>query len=125
MEFKFDEFAVETKFRDRLDEYMLGARTVRPNSVGPELGSKIIMLDKLVKQDNEAVLNIIIRQITDAMAIKLAVLQATTSRVLLVDPLEFKYVRGRFDGNGKKILEGSGWKNGTEVLVTVKIKELE
>ncbi|KKN00885.1 hypothetical protein LCGC14_1133360 [marine sediment metagenome] len=124
MEFKFDEFAVETKFRDRLDEYMLGARTVRPNSVGPELGSKIIMLDKLVKQDNPDVIKIIIRQLVEALSIKLAMLQATTSRVLLVDPLQFEYVRGRFDSNGKR-LEGPGKKNATEVFVTTKIEELE
>ena len=123
MKFRFDEAEVNERFISRLDEYMLGARTVRPDSVGPELGLNVIVLDKMVEQDNEAVINIVIRQITEALAIKLAVLQATTSRVLFVEPLQFKYVRGRFDGNGKR-LEGPGKKNATEVFVTVKIKEL-
>ena len=123
MKFKFDESEVNKRFGARLDEYMLGALTVRPASVGPDLGMKIIVLDKLVAQNNEDVLNIIIRQMTEAMSIKLAAVQATTSRVLFVEPLQFKYVRGRFDGNGKR-LKGSGKKNATEVIVTVKIKEL-
>ena len=124
MRFRFDESEVNERFISRLDEYMLGALTVRPDSVGPELGTKVIMLDKLVKQDNEAVLSIVIRQITDAMAIKLAILQASTSHVLFVNPLQFDYVRGRYDSNGKK-LDGPGKDNATVVLVTVKIEELE
>ena len=124
MSFTFDEVAVNKKFMNRLDEYMLGALTVRPESVDSELGLSVIVLDKLVEQDNPDIITIIVRQITEAMSLKIAKLQATSSRVLFVDPLQFKYVRGRFDGNGKR-LEGSGEYNTTEVFVTAKIKEME
>ncbi len=124
MNFRFDELAIEGKFRDRLDEYMLGALTVRPKSVDSELGLSVIILDKLVEQDNPDIITIIVRQITEAMSLTSAKVQATSSRVLFVDPLQFKYGRGRFDGNGKR-LEGPGEYNTTEVFVTAKIKEMK
>ena len=124
MNFRFDELAIEGKFRDRLDEYMLGALTVRPKSVDSELGLSVIILDKLVEQDNPDIITIIVRQITEAMSLKIAKLQATSSRVLFVDPLQFNYVRSRFDANGNR-LEGGGKTNATEVFVTAKIKEVE
>ncbi|KKK67961.1 hypothetical protein LCGC14_2948810, partial [marine sediment metagenome] len=88
------------------------------------LGLSVIVLDKLVAQDNPDIITIIVRQITEAMSLKIAKLQATSSRVLFVDPLQFKYVRGRFDSNGKR-LEDPGEYNTTEVFVTAKIKEME
>ncbi|KKL97931.1 hypothetical protein LCGC14_1829460 [marine sediment metagenome] len=125
MEFKFDEFAVETKFRDRLDEYMPGVLLVRPARVDSELGIQVIMLDKLVEQNNPDAIAIVVRQATEVMSRKVAELQATTSRVLLVEPLQFKYVRGEYTSGGEKIVDGTGKKNGTEVFITTKIEELE
>ena len=122
MEFRFDEVSVNKKFMIRLDEYMLGALTVRPESVDSELGLSVIVLDKLAEQDNPDVITIIVRQIIEAMSLKIAKLQATSSRALLVNPLQFTYTRGNFDSNGKR-LEGSGKYNATEVFVTVKIEE--
>ena len=127
MEFRFDELAIEGKFRDRLDGYMLGALAVRPKPVSSELGTRIIVLDKLAKQNNPDVIAMIVRQLTEALSLKIVELQATTSRALLVYPLQFNYVRGRFNGNGEKLLEGGSRfrTNGTEVFVTAKIEEIE
>ncbi|KKL04217.1 hypothetical protein LCGC14_2618300 [marine sediment metagenome] len=127
MKFRFDEVAIEGKFRDRLDEYMLGALTVRPKPVDSELGTRIIVLDKLAKQNNPDVIAMIVRQLTEALSLKIVELQATTSRVLLVYPLQFNYIRGRFNDNGEKLLEGGFhfYTNGTEILVTAKIREVE
>ncbi len=121
--FKFDELAVEKKFRNRLDEYTLGVITVRPEGAASEYGTRVLLLDKLVAQDNPDAINIIVRQLTESLSRKIAVVQATTSRVLMIGPMQFEYGRGRFDNNGNRLDDG-GEDNATEVLITVQIEEL-
>ena len=119
MEFRFDELTVNKKFFDRLEEYMLGARLVRPAMLGNKFGMTVIVLDKLVGQKNGDVINILVRQMTEAMAMGIAKLQAANSRALFVHPMEFEYTRGEFDdGNG-------GLAPGTEVKIMTKVEEVE
>ena len=130
MDFRFEnlEITLEKKFRNLLDEYMLGALIVRPAGVDSKYGLQIIMLDKLIDQNNPDTINIIVRQAADALSRKIAVLQAATSRILIVGPLQFSYVRGAYDANGVKLVEVVGEcgseNNGTSVNITAKIKEL-
>ena len=117
--FRFDENAVEKKFRDRLDEYMLGALLVRPKrskkTVDP-MGMKVIVLDEFVAQNNEDCINIIIQQMVEVMAVGVAKLYGSTSCVFIPSPLEFTYVEGEFE-----IAEGV-MAPGTEVTVITNIE---
>ncbi|KKM60084.1 hypothetical protein LCGC14_1545390 [marine sediment metagenome] len=118
--FRFDENAVEKKFRDRLDEYMLGVMLMRPKyskkTVGPQMGMKVIMLDKLVAQKNKEVIDIVVRQVTEAMAQGIAKLYGSTSCVFVPSPLEFAYERVMFE-----IIEGEEKVPGTEVTIITNI----
>ena len=118
--FRFDEDAVEKKFRNRLDEYMLGVMLMRPKhskkTVGPKLGMKVVMTDKLVAQNNEDCINLVVRQMVETMAIGVAKLYGSTSCVFIPYPLEFTYVEGEFE-----IAEGV-MEPGTEVTVITNIE---
>ncbi|KKL94807.1 hypothetical protein LCGC14_1860960 [marine sediment metagenome] len=99
--FRFDEPAVEAQGRDRLDEYLPGARLMRPKrskkALPPKLGLAVIMTDKLVGQENEDAIKLVMRQVTESLARESAKLYGSTNRVFVVGPLEFEYNEGEFE----------------------------
>ena len=120
MKFRFDEDAIEEKFRDRMDEYMPGVMLMRPKrskkTLSDQMGMKVIMPDTLVAQKNKEAINIVVHQVTEAMAQGIAKLYGSTSCVFVPSPLEFAYERGMFE-----IIEGEEKVPGTEVTIITNI----
>ncbi len=136
--FKLDEAALNKRFGYRLDNIhsSIASRSADFPVVGflallrlpklplmklldhnqEELGLKTIFPDEILRQHNEDVIEIILRNIIDAMLTSIVKKYFSIGHPLIVGPLSFEYEEGVVIGVGDRLM------NGVEIVVLTSIE---